>query len=155
MTDIFQEIDDSVKNIIAPSVAKVKYIIEKVRYILDRLGEKRGLPLRKRTEYKSGPLRLVEKRRYFTRHYQVFYKGKLVLYTNDWDKVHRFRDGPWVNELAPLYLRAKTVYLRDAFGIDYLDELCDHFDHDEGSCSKFDDKTCPCTEFSHKEGSPD
>ena len=151
MNDIFKEIDEQVKNVIAPTVEKVEYLIRKVRYILDKLGKRRGFILRKRTEYKSGLFRIIERRRFITRNYEVFYKDELVLHTDDWEKVHRFRDGPWMNELAPLYLRAKLDYLRDAFGIDYVDELCDYFDHDAGSCNKFTDRMCPCTDFSHKE----
>ena len=152
MTDIFQEIDEQVKNVFAPTVAKAEYVIRKVRYILDTLGKRRGLILRKRTEYKSGLFRIVERRRFINRQYEVFYKDELVLHTDDWKKVYRFRDGPWVNELAPLYLSAKLDFLRYAFGIDYLDELCDYFDHDADSCSQFTDRMCPCTDFSHEEG---
>ena len=148
--DFFKEIDSNVVNVIAPSIAEARYLSKRVRYIVDMLGKPRGILWRKTTECKSGDLRLVNYRRAFTRHIKVFVKDELVLHVDNWDKVQKFRDGPWINELVPLYWKAKLAYLDHAHGIDYIDELCDHFDHNEGHCSIHTDKTCPCVDFKHE-----
>lgn len=150
--DIFKEIDHNVVNVVAPSISKGRDLSKRVRYITEELGKTRGILWRKTTECKSGDLLLVSYRRGFTRHIKVFYKDELVLHVTDFsDRVHRFLDGPWVNELVPLYWKAKLAYLEFAHGVDYIDELCDHFNHDTGHCAIHTDRTCPCIDFKHEE----
>lgn len=148
MRNIFNEIDHNVVNVVAPSIGKARDLSKRVRYIVERLGKTRGI-LRKTSECKSGDLLLVSYRRGFTTHVKVSYKDKLVLHVIDRDKVLKFLDGPWINELVPLYWKAKLSYLEFAHGVDYIDELCDHFDHNEGHCSIHTDRDCPCGDFKH------
>ena len=152
--NIFNEIDENVVKVIAPSIAEAKDLSDRVRYILTKIGKERGR-WRKRNEYKFGDLHFTMKRDFaFNRDYRVFYKDELVLHINDRDKVQRFRDGPWIKELVPLYWKAKLAHLEFAFGIDYIGELCDHFDHNTGYCSIHTETTCPCQDFKYEEGSP-
>ena len=148
----FQDVDRNVKEVLAPTFEKAEDLITRVRYILDKLGKRKGRILKKRTEYKSKELKLVENRPFISRRYRVFYRDDLVFHTSDWKTIYKFRDGPWVAELVPLYLQAKLVFLREAFGIEGLEELCDFFDHDTGQCGKDNEKTCPCIEFSSSMG---
>lgn len=150
MRNIFNEIDHNVVNVVAPSIGKARDLSKRVRYIVKRLGKTCGI-LRKTAECKSDDLLLVSYRRAFTRHIKVFYKDKLVLHVHDWDEVLKFHDGPWINELVPLYWKAKLSYLEFAHGVDYINELCNYFDHNKGHCSLHTDSDCPCGDFKHEE----
>ena len=150
--DYFDNIDRSVKNILVPMIQEGIFLMGKVRFICDTLGT--GGFLRKKTTYKDGPLKLVKRIGFATREYRVFYNNKLVLHTDNWKKVHVFKEGPWIKELVPIYLKAKVAHLTDHFDIDYLDELCDNYDHDTGACSVHAKGPCPCLDFKHEEDSP-
>ena len=148
--DVFKEIDDNFLNIVTPVISDALALSVRVRYIIRELGKSRGI-LKKKTTYSFGSLKLVMVRGIaFTRVIKVFHNKELVLHTDDNKTVHRYRDGRWTKELVPLYWKAKLSKLEYSFGIDYIDELCDHFDHNEGQCGIHSDRPCPCVDFKHE-----
>jgi len=153
MSDIFSKIDQNIENVLAPQLKQAEELIHVVRYILDNLGKRRGIIGKRRTEYRENAITIIERKTILQRHYEVFYKDRLVFHTDDYKRVYRFLDGPWIQELPNMYLKAKIAHLEIDYNIDYLGELCDFYDHNDFCCSleRPPDWICPCFEFEHEE----
>ena len=117
----FDDVDKEVRELLEPTYSRAESLVKRVRYIITVLGKERGIRFfRRRTEYKSGDFLLQERKPFITTRFFVYYKGELVMETDYGSTVYTFRDGPWVNELIPIYRKAKLKYLSAAFGIQGL-----------------------------------
>jgi hypothetical protein len=114
----FKKIDEKVKTTIAPKFQRAAELRQRIRIIIEELGKNKGVwGINKREEFKSRNLKVVRRRKYFTRHYEVFHDGDLVFHITDMDTVHLFLDGDWVDTLPDIYLDARIKKMNRTYGL--------------------------------------
>ena len=117
---------------------------------------------RKHKEFHSGKILIRETGKRWRQEIEVHYDNQLVLHFDDFlpllsrmtmiDKkqyLFFFKGGEWEQVIVEEYRELSSMSLRQNF--DVSGESCGWFDHDAGACSKYENRVCPCEDYTEEE----
>ena len=142
-------------------VAKTVQPLARVTYLLLRTRGTDVGRFRKHKEFRFDKILIRRVGKRWSNEIEVHYDGQLVLHFDDSlsyishidreDKrkyLFFFRGGEWEQVVVEEYRKQASINLRQNF--DVGGDSCDWFDHDAGACSKYEDPTCPCEDYTEE-----
>jgi hypothetical protein len=146
----YARIDKAVNAALKSTLEEGARLRDIIHFIVDKLGEDKGRIHKRRRQFESVYLKIIEDRSHWGRdQLAVYYADKLRFKAETWrDAPAIFRPGPWTTELEWLYLQARLRDAKDRYGLEDIAGICINRPWKNGECKHpVPHSNCPCEQI--------